>query len=38
MRLPSANPDVFAGASVGAGGCYRDKALIMGMEIICLLL
>jgi hypothetical protein len=37
MRLPSENPDVFAGASVGAGGCYREKVLIKGMEIMCLL-
>jgi hypothetical protein len=30
MRLPSANPDVFVGASVGAGGCYGDKIINNG--------
>jgi hypothetical protein len=32
MRLPRANPDVCAGASVGAGGCYGDKELKVGSK------
>jgi hypothetical protein len=27
MRLPRANPDVCAGASVGAGGCYGEQSI-----------
>jgi hypothetical protein len=38
MRLPRANPDVCAGASVGAGGCCGDKELKVGIKIIYLLL
>lgn len=37
MRLPRANPDVCAGASVGAGGSYGDKALKVGIKMIYLL-
>lgn len=37
MRLPRANPDVCAGASVGAGGCYGEKPLKVGIKIIYLL-
>jgi len=40
ISLPRANPDVCAGASVGAGRCsagsYEDKILIMGSKL-CLL-